>query len=75
MTMAPKCEKKEDYRKYFRETYEQCLDIWTKKLYNIDRPIISMGMSESFEPAIEEGSTVVRVGRALFAEPTATKEE
>ncbi|MBQ8214104.1 MAG: YggS family pyridoxal phosphate-dependent enzyme [Clostridia bacterium] len=75
MTMAPKCEKKEDYRKYFRETYEQCLDIWTKKLYNIDRPIISMGMSESFEPAIEEGSTVVRVGRALFAEPTAAKEE
>ena len=34
-----------------------------------------MGMSESFEPAIEEGSTVVRVGRALFAEPTAAKEE
>lgn len=74
MTMAPKCEKKEDYRKYFRETYQQCLDIWTKKLYNIGRPIISMGMSESFEPAIEEGSTIVRVGRALFAEPTDHKE-
>ncbi len=66
MTMAPKCEKKEDYRKYFRKTYEQCLEIWTKKLYNISRPIISMGMSESFEIAIEEGATLVRVGRALF---------
>ncbi len=69
MTMAPKCEKNEDYRKYFRETYQECLDIWQKKLYNIDRPILSMGMSDSFEAAIEEGATVVRIGRALFREP------
>ena len=69
MTMAPKCEKNEEYRKYFRETSQQCLDIWQKKLDNIDRPILSMGMSGSFEVAIEEGSTMVRIGRALFAEP------
>ena len=67
MTMAPKCEKKEDYLKYFSQTYAQVLDIWTKKLHNIDRPIISMGMSESFEQAIACGSDVVRVGRGLFA--------
>ena len=66
MTMAPKCEKKEEYCKYFSKTYQLVLDIWTKKLHNIDRPIISMGMSESFEEAIECGSDVVRVGRALF---------
>ena len=66
MTMAPKCEKNEDYRKYFRETSQLCLDIWQKKLHNIGRPILSMGMSESFEIAIEEGADVVRVGRALF---------
>ena len=66
MTMAPKCEKNEEYRKYFRETYRQCLDIWQKKLYNIDMPIMSMGMSESFEEAIACGSTLVRVGRGLF---------
>ena len=30
MTMAPKCEKNEEYRKYFRETSQQCLDIWQK---------------------------------------------
>ena len=71
MTMAPKCEKNEDYRKYFHETSQQCLDIWQKKLDNIDRPILSMGMSGSFEVAIEEGSTMVRIGRALFAEPEA----
>lgn len=68
MTMAPKCEKIEDYRKYFRETSQQCLDIWQKKLDNIGRPVLSMGMSESFEIAIEEGASIVRVGRALFAE-------
>ncbi len=67
MTMAPKCEKKDDYLKYFSQTYAQVLDIWTKKLHNIDRPIISMGMSESFEQAIACGSDVVRVGRGLFA--------
>ena len=67
MTMAPKCDKKEDYIKYFQQTYAQVLDIWTKKLHNIDRPIISMGMSESFEEAIACGSDIVRIGRSLFA--------
>lgn len=66
MTMAPKCEKKEDYCKYFCKTYQLVLDIWTKKLHNIGRPIISMGMSESFEEAIAEGSDIVRVGRSMF---------
>jgi uncharacterized pyridoxal phosphate-containing UPF0001 family protein len=66
MTMAPKCEKKEDYLKYFQQTYAQVLDIWTKKLHNIGRPIISMGMSDSFEEAIACGSDIVRIGRSLF---------
>ena len=66
MTMAPKCDKKEDYLKYFQQTYAQVLDIWTKKMHNISKPIISMGMSESFEPAIECGSDIVRIGRGLF---------
>lgn len=69
MTMAPKCENNEEYRKYFRETFNLCLDIWQKKLYNIGIPVLSMGMSGSFEPAIEEGATVVRIGRALFEKP------
>ena len=67
MTMAPKCEKKEEYRKYFHKTSQLCLDIWQKRLHNIGRPILSMGMSDSFEVAIEEGADIVRVGRALFA--------
>ena len=69
MTMAPKCEKNEDYRKYFRETYKIGLDIWAKKLHNIGRPIFSMGMSASFPIAIEEGADFVRVGRRLSVPP------
>ena len=75
MTMAPKCENSAEYRKYFGETYRQCLDIWQKKLDNIGSiddsaqkpaPVISMGMSGSFEAAIAEGATIVRIGGALF---------
>ncbi len=72
MTMAPKCENSEQYRKYFSQTYRECLDIWQKKLDNIDSVgcdvVLSMGMSDSFEAAIREGATVVRVGGALFRE-------
>ena len=32
MTMAPKCDQKEEYLKYFKQTYAQVLDIWTKKI-------------------------------------------
>ncbi len=66
MTMGPKFEKKEEYLKYFEETSAQVLDIWTKKLHNISSPILSMGMSESYEAAISAGADFVRVGRGLF---------
>ena len=66
MTMAPRCDKKEDYLKFFEQTYAKVLDIWTKKLHNIDKPIISMGMSDSFEEAIASGADTVRIGRSLF---------
>jgi uncharacterized pyridoxal phosphate-containing UPF0001 family protein len=68
MTMAPRCDKKEEYLKYFGETFALALDIWTKKLHNISRPVLSMGMSESFEEAIECGADTVRIGRTLFAQ-------
>ncbi len=66
MTMAPICADFDEYRKYFSETAQLVLDIWQKKLHNIERPVLSMGMSGSFEVAIAEGSTVVRVGRSFF---------
>ncbi len=66
MTMGKKCDKKSEYLKYFCETYQLVLDIWQKKLHNIDVPILSMGMSDSFFQAIEAGSNMVRIGRKLF---------
>ena len=70
MTMAPKCADPTEYLKYFQQTYAQVLDIWTKKLHNIGKPIVSMGMSESYKQAIACGSDVVRIGRSLFAKET-----
>ncbi|MBQ3814977.1 MAG: YggS family pyridoxal phosphate-dependent enzyme [Clostridia bacterium] len=66
MTMAPKCEKLEDFRAYFRKSYQFYLDFSAKKLHNIREPVLSMGMSDSYECAIEEGATLVRVGSAIF---------
>ena len=66
MTMAPKCEKLEDFRAYFRKSYQFYLDFSAKKSHNIGEPVLSMGMSDSYECAIEEGSTLVRVGSAIF---------
>ena len=67
MTMATKSPEKAQYYKYFSETFALCLDIWTKKLHNIDIPMImSMGMSDSYDVGIACGSTLVRVGSGLF---------
>ena len=67
MTMAPRCEDMSEYHKYFSQTKTICDEIWYNKLEKTEPPILSMGMSESFEAAIAEGSTLIRVGRALFA--------
>lgn len=64
MTMGPICEG-EEIRPYFRLTKEIFDDL--KKRYGfIGDGILSMGMSESYRIAIEEGATLVRVGRKLF---------
>lgn len=74
MTMGPKCEKKDDYYKYFIKTYNLVLDIWQKKLHNIGEPVLSMGMTDSLEPAVAAGSTCVRIGRAIFGGNPAPKQ-
>ena len=66
MTMAPKCENKSDYHNYFSQIYKLFIDICEKKLDNIKVPILSMGMSDSYVQAVQNGSTMVRVGSAVF---------
>lgn len=64
MTMAPRCETKEEYLKYFGETKA----LFDELFKNDDTAILSMGMSESYEYAIESGATLVRVGSKIFGE-------
>lgn len=64
MTMAPKCETKEEYMKYFSLTRALFDEIFG----NDDNAVLSMGMSQSYEYAIEAGSTLVRLGSTIFGE-------
>jgi len=66
MTMAPVCETKDEYKKYFEKTYAIYLDFLRNKGHNRIENVLSMGMSDSFEAAIEEGATLVRVGSSIF---------
>ncbi len=65
MTMGPVCEDPEEIRPYFRKTKE-LFDLLRDKGCFVGEGILSMGMSDSYRVAIEEGSTLVRVGRRLF---------
>jgi pyridoxal phosphate enzyme (YggS family) len=65
MTMGPNVEG-EEIRPYFRQTKAIFDTVATRYGYDTETPILSMGMSDSFGVAIEEGSTLVRVGRRLF---------
>lgn len=65
MTMGPVCEDAEQLRPYFRETKE-LFDRLNSSYGFENGGILSMGMSDSYKIAIEEGSTLVRVGRKLF---------
>ena len=69
MTMAPKCENSTDYYKYFSLTKSIAEEVFRVTLGRTEHPLLSMGMSESFTEAIEEGASVVRVGRQLFKRP------
>ena len=66
MTMAPNCEKKEDYRRFFSETRKAYERLMGEGAFDTATPVLSMGMSDSYEIAIEEGATLVRVGTTLF---------
>ena len=66
MCVPPPSETSAEKRAYFSEMYKLFLDIKSKKLDNVDMSILSMGMSSDFEEAILEGSTMVRVGTAIF---------
>src|SRR5579872_342954 len=68
MTIPPFTENSEDARPYFRQLRELRDEIGSRNWPAVSMDVLSMGMSHDFEIAIEEGSTCVRVGTAIFGE-------
>lgn len=66
MAIPPICETPEQNRHYFAKMKKLFIDIRLKKIDNSSMDILSMGMSDDYEVAIEEGATMVRLGTALF---------
>ncbi len=66
MTMAPYFDEPEKDRAYFRLTSKLFDSIQTLNIKNADMEILSMGMSNSYEIAVEEGSNMVRIGTKIF---------
>jgi PLP dependent protein len=68
MTMGPFTGDHEEARPYFRKTKILFDELSTLNLAKVDMSLLSMGMSNSYEIAIEEGANLVRIGTKLFGE-------
>ena len=68
MTMAPYSEDPEDARPWFRALRRLARELSALRLSNVAMDELSMGMSGDYQVAVEEGSTIVRVGTAIFGE-------
>ena len=74
MTIPPFTDDPQQARPYFRKLREVRDHVVARRVPAVDMRILSMGMSHDFEVAIEEGSTCVRVGTAIFGERSVTTE-
>lgn len=68
MGMAPYFEDKENSRQYFKKLHSVFDDIKSMDIPGVSMRHLSMGMSNDYEIAIEEGATFVRIGTAIFGE-------
>ncbi|MBQ6832226.1 MAG: YggS family pyridoxal phosphate-dependent enzyme [Oscillospiraceae bacterium] len=68
MAIPPICQNKTENHKFFQEMCNLSVDITAKKYDNVRVDILSMGMSGDFEDAIACGSTMVRLGTAIFGQ-------
>ncbi len=66
MAIPPICQNSTDNHKFFQEIYHLAVDITAKKYDNVCVDVLSMGMSDDFADAIACGSTMIRVGTAIF---------
>ncbi|MGN0161628.1 MAG: YggS family pyridoxal phosphate-dependent enzyme [Lachnospiraceae bacterium] len=68
MTIAPFVENAEENRQIFQKLRKLSIDIELKDIDNVSMNILSMGMTNDYEVAVEEGATLVRVGTGIFGE-------
>ena len=73
MAIPPICRESGGNNKFFQEMCQVAVDITAKKSDNVSVDILSMGMSNDFEDAVRCGSTMVRVGTAIFGARDYTK--
>jgi len=68
MTMGPRFGDPELARPYFQETKHLFDEVKTAGIVNVEMRYLSMGMSNTYKIAIEEGANVVRIGTKIFGE-------
>ncbi|UCD54192.1 MAG: YggS family pyridoxal phosphate-dependent enzyme [Dehalococcoidia bacterium] len=68
MTMGPRVGNPEDSRPYFVETKKIFKTIKKLDLLNVEMRYLSMGMTNSYKVALEEGANIVRIGSRIFGE-------
>ena len=68
MTIAPFVDDPEERRPIFKGMHQLLLDIISENIDNTDVSVLSMGMTNDYIVAVEEGATMVRVGTAIFGE-------
>ena len=66
MTIAPFVENPEENRCIFKKLYDLSVDMKSKNIDNVTMSVLSMGMTNDYEVAIEEGATMIRVGTGIF---------
>lgn len=66
MAIPPICENKGDNNNFFEEIRALAVDIKAKKYDNVCMEVLSMGMSGDYADAIAHGSTMIRIGTAIF---------
>ena len=68
MTIAPNVSDPEENRPVFRTLKKLAVDIKMKNIDNVRMDVLSMGMTNDYQVAVEEGATMVRVGTGIFGE-------
>jgi len=70
MAIPPHSDNPECNRKYFRKMNQLFIDIKQKNIDNIHMEFLSMGMTNDYSIAIEEGATMVRIGSGIYGKRT-----